>query len=87
MFEHANRLIARDGRKIFEKLVERNAGFEIIKECRNWHARSGEHGRAAHNIAVNCNGNIFGDRRHTAHFSIRKAPVDRSLFYAMNRAL
>ncbi len=80
MFENANGLVACDGREILKEFIKRNAGFEILQQSRYRNTRSGEDRSAAHDLAVDGDRNVLGDRHHDSHFNTQKAPANRGLF-------
>jgi hypothetical protein len=48
--EKRHHLLAADGRKTHEKVIDRRPAFEIVHKCLNWNSRSGEHGSAAQDV-------------------------------------
>jgi hypothetical protein len=51
-FQEGDGLLSGDAREAFEEVVERVAGFEVVEERTDGHARAGEAGRAAQPLGV-----------------------------------
>ena len=63
LLERRNRNIARDGRKVVKKLVQRVAALDVVDQCLDWDARPVEHRGAAQDIRVGVNNGGFFHRR------------------------
>ena len=72
-------MITSDAGKTLKKIINRIAGFKVIEEASNRHARTGKHGSAAENVGIRINNFLLN------HFySVASA---RFMFKQNNRSL
>lgn len=62
-FQHGDCVLARDGRKLVQKLIQGVAPFQVVDEALDRRARSSEDGSATEPIRVACDEWVW-QRRH-----------------------
>ena len=64
LFQRANRLLSRYGRKVVEELCQRVTAFEIVNESLQGHPSSDENGSSAENLRIGMNDALGHDETY-----------------------